>query len=119
MLQIDEQIGAVVAADTKGAIGALDNAILSELRLCTTVVEVIQQSGVPIGSSQKLLQSLTSGLSQIVAGRADIAQTVRHLNAIKGRSSLAPFNFGCPDGWTQANLGQTLPTMHTESADGC
>jgi hypothetical protein len=42
VLQIDEQIGAVVAADTKGAIGALDNAILSELRLCTTVVQSAQ-----------------------------------------------------------------------------
>lgn len=104
MLHIDENMGTLVAADTKDAIGALDTAILSELRLCTTVVEVIHQTGLPIASSQKLLQGLTSGLNQIVAGRGDIARTVRHLHAIKGQSSLATVNYGCPDGWLQANL---------------
>jgi hypothetical protein len=96
MFKIGENAGALIAEETKGALRALDSAILSELRLCTSLVETFEQAHLPIGSSQKLLQSMTSGLSQIIAGRGEMAQTVRELNAIKAASNLAETNYNCP-----------------------
>ncbi len=98
MQKIEENVGQLVAADAKGTISALDNAILSELKLCTTVMEAIQTTSLPIISSQKLIHSMASGLNHIVAGRGEMAATVRHLTSIKRGSNLAPQSFGCPNG---------------------
>jgi hypothetical protein len=96
MFKIGEAAGALIAEETKGALRAVDNAILSKLRLCTSLVEIFEQAQLPVNSSQKLLQSMTSGLSQIIAGRGEMAQTVRELNAIKAASNLAETSYNCP-----------------------
>jgi hypothetical protein len=96
MLTIQNNTGALVAAETKGALKAIDDAILTELRLCATLVEAFGETGVPVGSSQKLLQSLASGLNHFVAGRAEMAQTVRTLTALKSVSNLAETSYSCP-----------------------
>jgi hypothetical protein len=98
MLKIEENIGALIASETKGALRALDDAILNKLRLCTSLIEAFEEAGLPVNSSQKLLQSMASGIGHIVAGRGDMAVAVRHLHAIKSGSSLAPTNFNCPNG---------------------
>ena len=97
MQKFDTNIGALVAADSQGTIKAIDDAILSELKMCTTLVEAIQGQQLPIGSSQKLLNSMASGISNIVAGRNDMAATVRHLTVLKQDSNLAVYDFGCPN----------------------
>lgn len=96
MFNIDKNTGALIAAETQGTLRAIDNAILSELRLCSSLVEACEQAHLPIRSSQKLLQSITSGLSQIVAGRGELAQTARALSVIKAGSSLAETSYNCP-----------------------
>jgi hypothetical protein len=96
VLNINDNIGSLVAAETKGAMRALDNVILSELRLCTTMVEAFDSANVPVTSSQKLLQSMASGLNHIVAGRGEMATTVRTLRAIQANSSLAETSYNCP-----------------------
>jgi hypothetical protein len=98
MQKIDANVGALVAADTQGTLKALDGAILSELKLCTTLVEAMQGNQLPIGPTQKLLSSMASGLNHIVAGRGEMAATVRHLTALKQDSNLAVYDFGCPNG---------------------
>jgi hypothetical protein len=107
MQKIEQNVGHLVAADTKGTISALDNAILSELKLCTTVMEAIQTTSLPIMSSQKLIHSMASGLSHIVAGRGEMAATVRHLTSIQRASNLAPHSFGCPNGSADAMVTDT------------
>jgi hypothetical protein len=97
MLRIDENIGTLIAAETKGALNAIDSAILSELRLCTTLVEAFGQNPLPIGSTQKLLQNIANGINHIVAGRAEMATTVRVLTAIKSGSNLNPVSYNCPN----------------------
>jgi hypothetical protein len=97
MQNFDANIGALVAADSQGTIKALDEAILSELKMCTTLVEAIQGQQLPIGSSQKLLNSMASGIHNIVAGRNDMAATVRYLTVLKQDSNLAVYDFGCPN----------------------
>jgi hypothetical protein len=96
MLKIEDNTGALVAAETKGVLQALDHAILTELRLCSTLVEAFQQTALPVNKSQELLQSLASGINHIVAGRGEMASTVRTLNAIKSGSNLAETGYNCP-----------------------
>lgn len=97
MQNFDANLGSLVAADTQGTLRALDDAILSELKLCTTLVEAIQGSAIPVASSQKLLSSLTTGLSHVVAGRGEMATAVRQLIVLKKDSNLAVYDYGCPN----------------------
>jgi hypothetical protein len=113
MQKFDANLGALVAADSKGTLKALDDAILSELKLCTTLVEAIQSNEVPIVSSQKLLNSMASGLNHIVAGRGEMATTLRQLTVLKQDSNLAVYDFGCPN----ASLSRgTEPALDRVSA---
>ncbi len=47
----------------------------------------------------------------MVEGRSQVVSAIRHLNAIKQGSNIAPMNFGCPEGWEQMALdaGQPAP----------
>jgi hypothetical protein len=108
MLKIDDNTGALIAAETKGALKALDDAILTKLRLCTTLVEAFEQTQLPVGSSQKLLQSIASGINHIVAGRGEMATTVRALTAIKSGSSLAETSYSCPGQAPFATMPMTV-----------
>lgn len=98
MQNVEKNIGTLVAADSKEAISAIDQAIVSKLKLCMTVVEGAAASNIPVASTQKLLQSMSSGLSNIVAGRADMAQTIRFLGCIQRQSTLKTVSYGCPNG---------------------
>lgn len=98
MLKIQETAGLVVAEDTKTTIAAIDRAILSETRLAGSILEVSEQSGLPMAQSQKLLEGMVRGFDKLVAGRADMLAVVRHLTAIKGGSNLQVVDYGCPDG---------------------
>ena len=114
MLNIQDNIGMLVANETQGALRAIDNALLTELRLCTTLVEAFEEASVPVGPSQKLLQSLANGLNHIVAGRGEMAHTVRALTAIKAGSSLKETGYNCP--------GETPPLMaaqETQKSSAC
>ena len=98
MLNIQDNIGMLIADETQGALRAIDDAILTKLRLCTTLVEAFEDTNLPVGPSQKLLQSIATGLNHIVAGRGEMAQTVRTLTAIKAGSSLRETSYNCPQG---------------------
>lgn len=96
MLKIDEHIGGLVAAETKGALRAIDKAILSELRLCATLIEALEQTELPVRSSQKLLQNLANGINHFVAGRSEMATTIKTLTAIKAGSTAHATAYNCP-----------------------
>jgi hypothetical protein len=96
--------GAVVAADSKNTVAAMDDALLTSVRMCASIIEATQGSDLPAAQSQKLLASMTAGLSSVVSGRGDIVATIRHLAAIKGQSNFAPEDFGCPEGWTTMSV---------------
>lgn len=109
MLSIQDNIGQLVATETQCALRAIDDAILTELRLCTTLVEAFEATGLPVGPSQKLLQSIASGLNHIVAGRGEMAHAVKTLTAIKSDSSLKETSYNCP--------GNTQPLLATQEAE--
>lgn len=99
MLNFRPGAGAIVAADSKNMVASVDDALLSGVRMCASILEATQGSNLPAAQSQKLYTSMTAGLSSVVAGRGEIVATIRHLTAIKGQSNFAPEDFGCPEGW--------------------
>lgn len=111
MLNFRPGAGAVVAADTKNAVAAMDDALLNGVRMCASIIEATQGSNLPAAQSQQLLLSMTAGLSSVVAGRGDIVATIRQLTFIKGQSNFAPEDYGCPEGWptfqTSGSLKET------------
>lgn len=111
MLNFRPGAGTIVAADTKNAVAAMDDALLNGVRMCASIIEATQGSDLPAAQSQTLLSSMTSGLSRVVAGRGDIVATIRQLTVIKGRSNFAPEDYGCPEGWPDFK-----PAASTETA---
>jgi hypothetical protein len=114
MHKIQDNIGSLIAAETQGTLRAIDNAILSELRLCTSLVEAMEHTDLPVNRTQKVLQTMSNGISHFVAGRGEMAQTVRALVAIKSNSSLRETSYNCP--------GEPTPNgfvPHRETAPAC
>lgn len=106
MLQFRSGAGVVVAADTKNTVCAVDDALLNGLRMYASVLEATKESNLPVAQSQKLFSSMNSGLAQVLAGRADIVDTIRLLTQIKGESNFAVESYGCPDGWVPLTAAQ-------------
>ena len=96
MLKFRPGAGALVAADTKNAVAAVDDALLSSVRMYASIIEATQGSNLPAAQSQKLLASMTESLQSVVKGRGEIVNTIRQLTVIKGQSNFAPEDLGCP-----------------------
>jgi hypothetical protein len=114
MLNFRPGAGAVVATDTKNAVAAVDDALLNSARLIASVIEATQGSNLPVGESQRLLVSMTSGLQSVLNGRADMVTAIRQLTDIKGRSNFAPLDLGCPGGPPSARFDEA--TLAAEPA---
>ena len=102
MLNFRPGSGALVAADTRNAVAAVDDALLNSVRMYASIIEATQGSNLPVAQSQKLLASMTESLQCVVKGRAEIVNTIRQLTVIKGQSNFAPADVGCPNGWGMA-----------------
>lgn len=96
MHKIKQAAGSMIAADTQDAVSALDTAMIAQSRLFATVVETAAESKLPVGTPQKLLQSISAGMAGLVATRADIVTAVTQVNLIQMRSNLKTTAFGCP-----------------------
>ncbi|HEX8653648.1 MAG TPA: hypothetical protein VF693_00285 [Allosphingosinicella sp.] len=110
MLNFRPGAGPVVAADTKNAVAAVDDALLNSARLIASIIEATQGSNLPVGESQKLLVSMSSGLQAVLNGRGDMVAAIRQMTDIKGRSNFAPLDFGCPVGWLEMASAEFRPT---------
>jgi hypothetical protein len=109
MLTFRPGAGPVVAADTKNAVAAVDDALLNSARLFASIIEATQGSNLPVTESQKLLASMTSGLKAVLDGRGDMVAAIRQMTDIKGRSNFAPLDFGCPGGWNESASAEVTP----------
>jgi hypothetical protein len=98
MHTIKQSSGAVIASDTQASVSALDNAVLAQARLCASIIETAGESKLPVAATQKLLQTMTSGISGLVASRSDIVTAVREINLLQSKSNLKTTSFGCPEG---------------------
>lgn len=115
MIEFKPGAGMVVAADVQTTVAAVDDAIFNGARLCASFIEATQGSNLPVSQSQRVIKSITSGLSAVADGRAEIVSAIRHLAEIKGRSNLAPENYGCPTPWSVI-VGPTGEALTHETA---
>lgn len=104
---IKKAVGNVVASDTQSSVAAMDMAVISQSRMCASVMEAASDSKMPINATQKLLEAMTSGLQGLAVSRADMVTAVRELQRIQASSSLVEEYFGCPGG----------PETHLQSAE--
>lgn len=114
MYNISEKLGHVVAADTQGAVGSINDAIVSQSRMCATIMEVSVAANLPIDAVQRSLGAVTEGLRSLVANRAAVAEAVRELSEIQRMSNLKEVGFGCPTG-----PHVTFFTSASKDADAC
>jgi len=121
MLKIEHSTGMVIAEDLRASIKAIDNALLQETRLTSSLIEAGEQIGLPMAHSQKLLEGMARGFEHLVAGRADMLSVVRQVNSIKGQSSLDVVDYGCAGGLTarldQPAAAPATPARETALAD--
>jgi hypothetical protein len=96
MLKIEHTTGLVIADDLRASIKAIDDALLQETRLTSSLIEAGARIGLPISHSQKLLEGMARGFEKLVAGRADMLSVVRQVNTIRSQSNLNVVGFGCP-----------------------
>lgn len=98
MLKIEQAAGQVIAADTQASVAAIDAAVLTCSRLCSSIVEVSASSNLPISAAQKALGAAADALVAAVQGREGVAVATRELLKVQGLSTLQTTAFGCPDG---------------------
>ena len=117
MHSIKQSSAAVVASDTQDAGAAYDAALLAQARLCASFVEANDEVKLPMATSQTILQSMTDGMSGLVASRAHMTSVVRQLNLVQARSNLQTVSFGCPDGLpspSSASVNMQKPVVVTD-----
>ncbi len=109
MHKINKASGAVIASDTQASVAALDQAVLTQARLCASILETASESQLPMAATQKLLQSVAAGMSGLVASRTDMLSAVRTLNMLQMKSNLKETSFGCPDEYIPTGVDNTEP----------
>lgn len=93
-----------MAADVQSAIAAVDDALLNSARMCVSILEATRGTKIPATQTQRLLRSVTAGLSTVVSGRAEIVSAIRTMTAIQANSNLRETAFGCPLDWEELKL---------------
>lgn len=98
MHEIKHAVGSVVASDTQASVAALDNALVTQSRMCASIVEAAADSRLPIAATQSLLENLAHGINGLATSRGNMVVAVRELTRIQARSNLETTSFGCPGG---------------------
>ncbi|MCW1382898.1 hypothetical protein OLX02_08685 [Novosphingobium sp. KCTC 2891] len=104
MINLRESSARVVAGDAREMGGMIDRALLQQMRLATSFIEVTQESKLAMPLTQAAIQAMTEGLNCLVEGRAKIAGSVREMTRILSASNLKEVSFGCPDGLWKASV---------------
>ena len=98
MHRISENAIHVVAADTRSALKATDQALLAHAQMLVSVIQGVDSSNLPVGVSQDLYQRMVAHGGKIIDGREDLRQLITRLTVIKSGSNQAEVATGCPDG---------------------
>jgi hypothetical protein len=114
MIELSNWAGAVVAGDVQQTVASVDSVLLNGARMCISFIEATQGTRVPVAQTQKVLKSVTAGLSAVVEGRAEIATAIRHMAAIQGRSNLREESYGCPLPWDDLAIFEPSGSARTE-----
>ena len=113
MHRISENAVHVVAADTRSALKATDQALLAHAQMLVSVIQGFDTSNVPVAVTQDLYQRMVAHGGRIVEGREDLRQLITRLTVIKHGSNQAEVATGCPDGTPDVFTGAHLRDVQT------
>ena len=107
MHRLQENAVHVVAADTRSALKATDQALLAHAQMLVSMIQGFDTSNVPVAVTQDLYQRMMAHGGKIIEGREDLRQLIGRLTVIKDGSNQAEVATGCPggvpDGFTDAH----------------
>lgn len=86
----------VIAADTKSALSATDDALLHHTQLFASVLEASRTIALPIGTSQKLYQALHQSTGALVDSRGSFQQSITIMHSVAREYGFADLLEGCP-----------------------
>ena len=91
----------VLQADTKAAVAAADDALLTNAVLLTSILQTTKTANLPINVTQDLYGNMVEGSVKLLEGREQLRKSVRMMQAIAKRNPDAPEALGCP--WDPAS----------------
>ncbi|TPG18620.1 hypothetical protein EAH87_11055 [Sphingomonas koreensis] len=107
----------VIAADTKSALSATDDALLHHTQLFASVLQASKTMSVPICTSQKLYQALHKSAGALVDSRGSFQQSIALLHSVAREQGFADMLEGCPGGPPTGHAGaQTVGGIETAGA---
>ena len=98
MLKIPPTTVPGVAADTRAALKATDQALLAHAQLFTSLIEGAGGVELPIAVTQDLFSTVAAHGGMLIEGRDKLRHLVTRLNAVKAMSDQREMAIGCPNG---------------------
>ncbi|NLS26807.1 hypothetical protein S2M10_17940 [Sphingomonas sp. S2M10] len=95
MHTFDAGVALVIANDVRSTLQSVDSALADGARLLGAMLETAHASGLPVTESQRVLENVTSCLSNVVQGRSDMVDAVKRMTVIKRNSNLDVVDVGC------------------------
>lgn len=106
MYQFDTASIPVIQQDSKAAVAAADDALLTNTVLMATVLQTAKTADLPIHVTQDLYGNLIEGSVKLLEGREQLRKSLRMMQAIAKQNPEAPTMEGCPLGFPQLHKVQ-------------
>lgn len=117
MYQFDAASIPVLQEDSKAAIAAADDALLTNAVLFTTILQTAKTANLPINVTQNLYGNMVEGSVKLLEGREQIRKSLRAMHSIAHNSPHDPSMFGCPGGLQQARHDMAEEAMTPNAQD--
>lgn len=85
----------VIAADLRTTLASVDSALVTGSRLIGTMLETAQDANLSAIESQRVLDDMTTGLTNVVKGRSDMVEALKRMTVLKRNSNLETVDVGC------------------------
>lgn len=86
----------VLQEDSKAAIAAADDALLTNAVLLTTILQTAKTADLPISVTQDLYGNMVEGSVKLLEGREQLRKSIRMMHSIARQNPEAPQMLGCP-----------------------
>ncbi|MGJ8535719.1 MAG: hypothetical protein ACSHW2_01070 [Parasphingopyxis sp.] len=96
MYQFDTASIPVLQEDSKAAIAAADDALLTNSVLLTTILQTAKTADLPINITQDLYGNMIEGSVKLLEGREQLRKSIRMMHTIARQHPDTPKMLGCP-----------------------
>ena len=105
MYNFDARSIPVLTENTRAAIAAADDALLTNTQMLTAILESAKASDLPISVTQDLYGSMLEGANKLLEGRKQLQKSVATMRSIAKNSPHGERMEGCP----------TIPMAHADA----